>query len=104
MDLGFKQRERAKPRRRPATRPTARAPRPASEPPKKREGAPPGLWNLVGDAVHGFVFLALAVASVLYFGQSFAVVAAVVVALALVSLKEAWSGLQARHSKPHPGP
>lgn len=104
MELGFKQRERAKPRRRSAKRPAARAARPASEPPKKRDGVPPSRWSLVGDTVHGLVFLALAVASVLYFGQSFAVVAAVVAALALVSLKEAWTGLQAQRGKAPPSP
>ncbi|MGH7036693.1 MAG: hypothetical protein ACREFK_17410 [Stellaceae bacterium] len=65
---------------------------------------PPSRWSLIGDVVHGVVFLALAVASVLYFGQSFAVVAAVVAALGLVSLKEAWSGLQAQRGKIPPSP
>ena len=101
MDFGLKlkQRARAKPRRRPTGQP---APRAISGQPKKREGAPPSRWSLIGDAVHGVVFVGLAIASFLYFGQSFEVVAAIVAALGILSLREVWIGLQAHKGELSP--
>lgn len=41
-------------------------------------------------AIHGFGFLIVAAVSMLWFGQIFSLVAAVIVAVCLMSLKEAW--------------
>ena len=99
MALGLKQRERANQQRRPA----GREPRPASDRTKKRDGERPSLLSIIGDTVHGVLFLGLAGTALVHFGQSFGVLVAVVAALAILSLREAWIGLQARQSKPHPG-
>src|SRR5579875_1309815 len=69
-------------------------PRPLAERPKKGEERPPSLPSIIGDAVHGILFLGLTLAALVHFGQVFDVVAAVVAALAAMSLKEAWSGLR----------
>jgi hypothetical protein len=99
MALGLKQRERANQRRRPAGREL----RPAPDRPKKRDGERPSLLSIVGDTVHGVVFLGLAGAALVHFGQSFGVLAAVVAALALLSLREAWIGLRAYRDEPPAG-
>jgi hypothetical protein len=99
MALGLTQRERAKQGRRPA----GREPRPTPDRAKKRDGERPSLLSIVGDTVHGVVFLGLAGAALLHFGQSFGVLAAVVAALSILSLREAWIGLRARQGKPPPG-
>jgi hypothetical protein len=106
MDIGLKQRGGARrqqggarQQRRPAGPPARREPRPAGDRPAKQESGPPSLWSIVGNAVHGVVFLALTAAALLYFGQVFDVVAAVVAILAVMSLREAWTGLQRYRSK-----
>jgi hypothetical protein len=103
MDSGLRQRERARQRRQPAGRAGTRAPRPTPDTPKRREGERPSLWSIIGDTVHGLLFLGLAAASVVYFGHSFDVLAAVVAALSILSLKEAWTGLQTYRGKPPSG-
>jgi hypothetical protein len=106
MDIGLKQRGGARrqqggarQQRRPTGPPARREPHPVADKPKKQEGGPPSLWSIVGDAVHGVVFLALTAAALLYFGQVFDVVAAVVAVLAVMSLREAWDGLHRYRGK-----
>jgi hypothetical protein len=106
MDIGLKQRGSARrqqggarQQRRPSGPLARREPRPAGDRPAKQEGGPPSLWSIVGDAVHGVVFLVLTAAALLYFGQVFDVVAAVVAILAVMSLREAWEGLRRHRSK-----
>lgn len=95
MDSGFRRREDAKRQRRPTAIPGRSQP-PSAQRSDKRHGPPPSLWSVVGDAVHGIVFLGLAAAALLYFGQVFDVVAAIVAVLAVMSLREAWTGWRSR--------
>jgi hypothetical protein len=56
-----------------------------------------GLRPLVGAVaygVHGIVFLALVGAALMHFGSIFAVVGAIVAAIALGSLHQAWIGFR----------
>jgi hypothetical protein len=99
MDIGLKQRDGAKQQRRSAGRPGGREPRPTGDRPKKREGERPSLLSIVGDALHGIFFLALAAAALIHFGSVFEAVAAAVAVLSLMSLKEAWDGLRHYRSK-----
>jgi hypothetical protein len=96
MNTGLRQRDSARQQRRSSGRPAAarHEPRPLAERPKKGEERPPSLPSIIGDAVHGILFLGLTLAALVHFGQVFDVVAAVVAALAAMSLKEAWSGLR----------
>jgi hypothetical protein len=99
MDLGLRQRDGAKQQRRPAGRAGGRELRPAADRPKKQEGERPSLSSIVGDAVHGVLFLALTAAALIHFGQVFEVVAAAVAVLSVMSLKEAWDGLRRYRGK-----
>ena len=99
MDIGLRQRDRARQPRRPAGRPGGREPRPTGDRPKKREGERPSLLSIVGDAVHGIFFLALTAAALIHFGPVFEAVAAAVAVLSVMSLKEAWDGMRRYRGK-----
>lgn len=72
---------------------SGRAPeRSAIERRRKRERGE--LLGIVASTVHGLFFLALAAAALLRFGAIFAAVAALIGALALASLWQAWTGLR----------
>jgi hypothetical protein len=96
MDTGLKQRDSARQQqqRRPVGRAARREPRPVVDKPKKQGSERPSLWSIIGDAVHGVVFLGLMAAALIYFGRIFDVVAAAVAGLSVMSLKEAWTGLR----------
>jgi hypothetical protein len=52
------------------------------------------LAGAIGYALHGFLFLVLAVLAVLRFGSIFDFLSALVALFALTSLKRAWNGLR----------
>jgi hypothetical protein len=99
MDIGLKLRDSAKQKRRTPGQTGGRALRPAGnksggDKPKQREDGRPSLWSIIGDAVHGVVFLGLTAAALIHFGQVFDIVCAVSAVLSIMSLKEAWTGLR----------
>jgi hypothetical protein len=71
--------------------PAAPAPLPA---PERRAGDRQALLGAIGAAVHGVFFLAVAGLALLRFGAIFDVVSGIIAALALMSLRQAWSGLR----------
>ncbi|HJU18459.1 MAG TPA: hypothetical protein VJ770_18570 [Stellaceae bacterium] len=113
MDFGLKRRNGAnkQPPRRPAGRPARRGapasadksarrePRPAADKPPREGEPPPNLWAIIGDAAHGILFLGLMAASLIYFGPIFEAVAAVLLVLSALSLREAWLGWRHYHGK-----
>ena len=72
----------------------ASAPAGAAAPERRVQWSRSRLLGIAGYIVHGFGFLALAAAVWLYLGQDAWVVSLIIVAVSLLSLREAWSGLE----------
>jgi hypothetical protein len=84
-------------RLRPAPQRTS-APGGAASPEKRVQWSRSRLLGIAGYIVHAFGFLALAAAVLLRLGQEAWVVSLIIVAVSLLSLHEAWSGLD-RHCR-----
>lgn len=71
----------------------ASAPAGAASPEKRVQWSRSRLLGIAGYIVHGFGFLALAAVVLLYLRQDAWVVSLIIVAVSLLSLREAWSRL-----------